>query len=83
MQELISIEDESKIIFKGANKVVSSIPSQCVVDGEKSTVIFSGSSIEVTKLDIENKEVVISGSFTNIKFTQKGNKQPLLKRIFK
>ena len=83
MQELITVENESKIIFKGVKKVVSCIPTQSVIEGENSTIIFSGSEIEVSKLDIENHEVILNGNFTNIKFSQKGNKQPLFKRIFK
>lgn len=83
MQEQILIENENKIAIKGATKIVSSTPNQSVLQTNKSTIIISGSNIEVKKLDIENGEIVLDGTFNNIKFTQKSEKQPFLKRIFK
>lgn len=83
MNEIIYIENEKNISIKGAKKVVSSTPSQTVAQTELSIIIFSGSEMEVKKLDIENQEVVLSGNITNIKFSKKVEKQPFLKRIFK
>ncbi len=83
MQELITIENEKNISIKGATKVVSSTPTQAVVLAENSTIVICGSELEVKKLDIENKEVSLAGMITSIKFSQKIEKQPFFKRIFK
>ena len=83
MEELISIENEKRMLIKGATKVISSLPNQCVIQTTLSTIVISGSNIEVKKLDIENTEIALEGSFNNIKFSQKGEKQPFFKRIFK
>ena len=83
MQQYISVENEKSVIIKGAKKVLSSIPTQAVIQTETGIIIFSGNEIEVKKLDIENTEVCLYGLFSNIKFSKKTEKQPLLKRIFK
>lgn len=83
MEEYISIENEKKVLVRGVTKVVSSTPTQSVIQTALSTIVFSGSNIEVKKLDIENGEIALEGTFLNIKFSQKGEKQPFLKRIFK
>ena len=83
MQEFITIENENRAIIKGVTKVISSLPTQVVLVTNESTVTFSGANFEVKKLDIENGEVVLEGTFSNIKFSKKGDKQPLFKRIFK
>ena len=83
MQEFITIENETKMIIKGAKKVVSSIPTQCVVETNDSSLVVLGAGLEITKLDLDNFEVVVCGKIVSMKFAQKGNKQPLLKRIFK
>ena len=42
-----------------------------------------GHANEFKIYSIENGEIVLEGAFNNIKFTQKNEKQPFLKRIFK
>lgn len=83
MQELICIENEKAVSVKGAKKIISSTPTQTIIQTQSSSVIFSGSQMEVKKLDIENGEVVLSGDIYNVKFSRKTEKQPLFKRIFK
>lgn len=83
MQELITIENQNKILVKGAKKVVSSLPTQVALETNLAIVIITGSDLEVKKLDIENAEVVINGKISNIKFNNPSDKQPLFKRIFK
>lgn len=81
--ETILIEDRKKIAIKGATKVVSSTDTQAVVEVGGGNVLISGTNIEVTKLDLENKEVSFSGTINGIKYTQKAEKTNLLKRLFK
>ena len=83
MQELICIENEKAVSVKGAKKIISSTPTQTIIQTQSSLVIFSGSQMEVKKLDIENGEVALSGDIYNVKFSRKTEKQPLFKRIFK
>ena len=70
---------ENKTTIKGAMKIVSSVPSQAVVQTTKSLIIFTGLNIEVKKLDLENEEVVLEGTILNVKFTHKGEKQSFLR----
>ena len=81
MEEIL-IQNQENIVIKGAKKVVSSVSTQCIIQ-TASTIIFSGNAIEIKKLDLENEEVILCGKINNIKFLDKANKQPLLKRIFK
>jgi len=83
MQNLITIEDEKVITINGATKVVSSTPTQSVILTEKNQLTITGSELEVKKLNIENNEVVLSGNIFNVKFCNKQEKQPFLKRLFK
>ena len=81
--ESIFIEDRKKLTLMGATKVVSSTNTQAVVEVAGSNVVLSGSNIEVIKLDLDNKQVVFSGNVTAVKYVQKGDKTPILKRLFK
>ena len=83
MSNFISIENQNNININGATKVVSSTQNQAVVESEETSIIISGSDLEVKKLDLDNKEVSFSGKITNIKFSSNSQKLPLLKRIFK
>lgn len=84
MNQSIFIENNEQISIKGAKRVVSSTSSQAVIDTDNSTIIISGSAIEVKKLDLESLEVVFSGKFSNIKLASlTSQKTPILKRIFK
>lgn len=81
--ESIYLEDRKKLTIKGAVRVISSTNTQAVVEVSGSNVVISGANIEVTKLDLDNKEVVFSGSVNSIKYMQKTEKTNLLKRLFK
>ncbi len=83
MNDLVTIENQKQITIKGATKVLSSTQNQSVVEVEGSTLVVSGSNLEVKKLDLDNKEVVFSGNISSLKFNNKAEKQPFLKRIFK
>lgn len=81
--ENICIEDRKKASILGATKVISSTSTQAVIEVENCNLIISGNNIEVTKLDLENKEVVFSGEFSAIKYIKKAEKIGMFKRLFK
>ena len=81
--ETITIEDRKKIVIIGAMKVLSSTNNQAVVEVEDSTLVISGQSIEVTKLNLEEKQVIFAGEIDSVKYTKKAEKVGLLKRLFK
>lgn len=81
--EKIFIEDRKIVEISGALKVVSSTNSQAVIEVEGSNLVIYGSNIEVTKLNLESKEVTFSGEIAGIKYMSKTEKVGLLKRIFK
>ncbi len=81
--ENILIEDRKKILIKGATKVISSTNNQAVVEIENSNLIIYGNNIGVTKLDLENKEVIFSGEISGIKYNKQTEKTGIIKRIFK
>ncbi len=81
--ENICIEDRKKITINGATKVLSSTSTQAVVEVGDCNIVISGTNIEVTKLDLDNKEVIFSGNINSIKYTTKQEKTNLIKRLFK
>lgn len=81
--ESICIEDRKKLTISGATKVVSATDTQAVVEVGGTNVVISGSDIEVTKLDLDNKSVCFSGNINGVKYTQKVEKGNFVKRLFK
>ena len=81
--ENICIEDRKKLTIVGATRVVSATDTQAVVEIGGSNVIITGTNLEVTKLDLDNKEVCFSGMINGIKYAQKAEKGNLIKRLFK
>ncbi len=81
--ESIEIIDRKSIKITNATKVVSSTSTQAVVEVSDSNIIISGNNIEVTKLDLDNKEVQFKGEISAIKYTHKTEKVNLIKRLFK
>ena len=81
--ESICIEDRKKLTLIGATKVISSTNTQAVVEVGGCNVVITGSDIEVVKLNLENKEVVFSGTINSLKYTQKAEKTNVFKRLFK
>ncbi|MBE7075539.1 MAG: hypothetical protein E7375_00525 [Clostridiales bacterium] len=79
--ENIILEDRKKITINGATKVISSTTSQSVVEVGSTNLVIAGENLEVTKLDLENKEVVFSGNIESLKYTKKPTS--FFKRIFK
>lgn len=81
--ESITIEDRKKLSLSGATKVISSTNTQAVVEIGNCNVVISGTNIEVTKLDLDNKLVNFTGEINAIKYANKTEKTNLIKRIFK
>ena len=83
MGNILNLDGE-RLQIKEAEKVVSSTQNQAVVETKSSTIIVSGSEIEVKKLNLDEGEVELNGKYSAIKFSNLGQKkQPLIKRIFK
>ncbi len=83
MSNIIHLEDEL-LQIKGATKVVSSTPTQAVIEMGGKSIILTGSNLEVKKLNLEENEVVLSGNFAMIKLGDANAKKgSLLKRILK
>jgi len=82
MQSLY-LEDRKILKLSGATKVISSTNTQAVVEMSENHIVVTGNNLEITKLDLENKEVSFSGEVNSIKFTQKAEKKSLFKRLFK
>ena len=79
----IHLENET-LQITGATKVVSSTPTQSVIEIGGTAVILTGNNIEVKKLNLDEGEVVLNGKFNNIKFCEAGQKKgSLIKKIFK
>lgn len=84
MSECLTVENYEKIELQGATKVVSATTTQAVVETSTKTIIVTGANLEITKLDLDNHLVCMSGSISNLKFSlSSGQKPGLLKRIFK
>ncbi len=81
--EQITIENRKKLDITGATKMLSSTGTQAVVEVGDCNVIISGTNIEITKLDLENKQVSFNGDINAIKYSRKAEKVGLVKRLFK
>ena len=82
MQSIL-LEDKSKLTINGATKVLSSTNTQAIIEMQNQNLVISGQNIEITKLNLENSEVVFNGEINSIKYSQKSEKKNIIKRLFK
>lgn len=82
MQSII-IEDRKAIKIVGATRILSSTSNQASVEMNGNNLILSGTNLEITKLDLENGEVFFCGELNGLKFANKSEKTPLIKRLFR
>ncbi len=74
--------ESRKMLSLTAVQTVDGFTEQCLkltVNGNK--VIVSGENIKITAFNKSTGNLLAEGLFTNIKFS--GEKQPLVKRLFK
>jgi len=81
--ENITIENRGLMTITGATKMISSTETQSVVEVGDCNIVISGQNLEITKLDLDNKEVNIKGIINSLKYSQKTEKNNLFKRLFK
>lgn len=79
----ICLEDRKNLSLSGVTKIVSSTITQAVVEIGDDSLVVTGNDLEITKLNLENKEVSFSGIINALKFGAKSEKRGFLKRIFK
>ena len=83
MNEKVTIINRNEIEVQGATRVIATTAKESVVEIEGGVMTITGANLEVTKLDLDNKEVKFSGIISNVKFSEKREKVGLIKRIFK
>ncbi len=81
--ENITIENRALMTISGATKMLSSTETQSVVEVGDCNIVITGQKLEITKLDLENKEVNIKGIINSLKYSAKSEKNNIFKRLFK
>ena len=81
--ENITIENRALMTITGATKMLSSTETQSVVEVGDCNIIITGQKLEITKLDLENKEVNIKGIINSLKYSIKNEKNNIFKRLLK
>lgn len=82
MEHTLNLVDRKFLTITGVEKVVSVKPDLLQVKTSAGDMVVSGQNIEVTKLDLEQHTINLSGKFDTVKYSE-NNKTPLLKKIFK
>lgn len=81
MDNTITLTNQSNLFLSGVERVINVCPTEIIVilTGKKLCVL--GEKMEIQRLDLENKILIVDGLVNNIKFV--APKQGLLKRVFK
>ena len=82
MEHSLNLVDRKFLTITGVEKVVSVKPDLLQLNSSAGDITVTGQNIEVTKLDLEQHTINLSGKFDTIKYNE-NNKTPLLKKIFK
>ena len=82
-ESVVTIENQNMMTITGVEKVVSFSPNQVILFAMGNEMQILGKDLQTTKLDEEKNELYVNGLILSIKWTQKKEKLPLIKRIFK
>ena len=82
LEHNLTLTNRKYLTITGVDKVVSVKPDLLQLKSVAGDIAISGQNIEVTKLDVEQHTITLTGKFDNIKYIE-NTKTPLLKKIFK
>lgn len=82
LEHSLTLTNRKNLTITGVDKVVSVKPELLQLKSTAGDIAISGQNIEVTKLDVEQHTITLTGKFDNIKYFE-NTKTPLLKKIFK
>lgn len=81
MDSTITLTNQTNLFLSGVEKVISVCPTELIVMIAGQKLCILGQNMEIQRLDLENKILIIDGLVTLIKYQAK--KQGLIKRMFK
>ena len=81
MDSTITLTNQTNLFLSGVEKVISVCPTELIVMLVGQKLCILGQNMEIQRLDLENKILIIDGLVTLIKYQAK--KQGLIKRMFK
>ncbi len=79
---ILTLTNRNNLTLTGVEKVISIKPDMVQLNSNNGNVVITGQNIEVTKLDLEQKNLELAGKFDSIKYLD-NNKTPFIKKIFK
>lgn len=80
--QIITLTDRKQLSLTGVEKMISVKPDLLQLNTDFGTLQITGTAMEVSKLDLEEKVLEVKGVITSIKYLD-DKKAPLFKRIFK
>lgn len=81
MDSTITLTNQTNLFLTGVDKVINICPSEIIIELAGKKLCILGEGMEVQRVDLENKVLIVNGLVNNIKFAVK--KQGIMKRIFK
>lgn len=81
MDSTITLTNQTNLFLSGIDKVITVSPTEVIVDQNGKRLCVLGQGMEIQRLDLENKILIVQGLVNQIKFAVK--KQGFVKRIFK
>ena len=81
-EQNVSLKDRKFLVISGVEKMLSVKPDLLQLETTFGTMQVLGQNMEVSKLDLEAKNLEVKGLITTIRYLD-DKKQPLFKRIFK
>ena len=82
-ENILRLVNRNDLSITGVEKVISFSPNEVNLLTLDCEMKILGRELQTVKLDEENGDLVISGVIESIKWSDKKEKQSLLKRIFK
>ena len=80
--QIITLTDRKQLSLTGVEKMISVKPDLLQLNTDFGTLQITGTAMEVSKLDLEEKVLEVKGVITSIKYLD-DKKAPIFKRIFK
>lgn len=83
LENKITLINRKQFSITGVQKVVSVKENEIVLKVANSGFVLSGTSLQVTKLEVASGIMEVSGLIDSMRYTTASNKQNFFKRILK